>query len=91
MTWAQRKDSLFITINVSDVKDAKISLTADRATFSGVSGGRTYEANLEFFAAVDPSDAVSSRTTQRGRRTPDNLLYRQQQRIRLAESEWYRY
>lgn len=45
--WAQRKDSLYVTIALADVTDHKIDLTDRKLTFTGVSGGRTYELNLE--------------------------------------------
>jgi hypothetical protein len=32
--WAQRKDSLFLTIDVADVADAKITLTGSKLSFS---------------------------------------------------------
>jgi hypothetical protein len=58
VTWAQRKDSLYLTINVADVQDAKIELTEDKLVFHGTSNKKEYAAELEFFAPVDPSDAV---------------------------------
>jgi cytosolic prostaglandin-E synthase len=61
VSWAQRKDSLFITINLPDVSPAaaKIELTETKLTFAGKSGDRDFTADLEFFAAVDPADAGS--------------------------------
>jgi prostaglandin-E synthase len=51
--WAQRKDSLYVTITLNDVKDHKINLTNDKLTFEGNSNGKDYSLNAEF---------VSSRT-----------------------------
>lgn len=45
--WAQRKDSLYITISLADVKDHTIDLTEKKITFSGVSGGQAYTLDLE--------------------------------------------
>ena len=59
ITWAQRKDSIYVTIGLSDVKDAKIDLNSKSLKFSGSSNGKQYSADLEFFAEVDPSDSVS--------------------------------
>ena len=40
--WAQRADCIYLTIIVSDVKDEKIALSADKLSFSGTGGdGRT--------------------------------------------------
>lgn len=36
VTWAQRQDSVYITINLPDVKDANITLTANKLTFTCV-------------------------------------------------------
>ena len=36
--WAQRADCIYLTIIVSDVKDEKIALSADKLSFSGTGG-----------------------------------------------------
>lgn len=46
--WAQRKDSLYITISLADVKDHKIELTEKKLTFTGSSSGKLYSLDLEF-------------------------------------------
>ncbi len=46
--WAQRKDSLYVTISLADVKDQKIDVTSKKLTFTGTSGGKSYSLNLEF-------------------------------------------
>lgn len=58
--FAQRSDSVYITINVADVdaSTAKIDLQANKLTFTGTSHGKEYAAELEFFAEVDPTDKV---------------------------------
>lgn len=59
--WAQRKDSLFVTINIPDVDPtkAKITLDGQRLTFEGTSGKTEYKTTLEFLHEVDASDAES--------------------------------
>lgn len=57
--WAQRGDSIYLTIVLPDVQDAKIDLTEDKLVFSGVSNGKEFKADLEFFEAVDPKAEVS--------------------------------
>ena len=56
--WAQRKDSLYVTISLSDVKDHKIDLTADSLTFSGNSSGKSYSLSLKFFKEVETEGSV---------------------------------
>ena len=64
ITWAQRKDSVFITINLPDVDAAAstIDLQANKLIFKGKANGKEYAADLEFFAEVDPSHSVSITT-----------------------------
>ena len=50
--WAQRKDSLYITISLADVKDHTIDLTEKKITFSGVSGNQAYTLDLELVSAI---------------------------------------
>lgn len=49
--WAQRKDSVYLTITLSDVKDHNVELTNDKLVFSGQSNGKPYSLNLEFVRA----------------------------------------
>lgn len=50
--WAQRKDSLYVTISLPDVTDQKIDLTSNKLTFVGTSGGKSYSLNLEFVSVA---------------------------------------
>lgn len=50
--WAQRKDSLYVTITLSDVKDHKIDLTNQKIVFSGTSNGKKYSLDLELVSSV---------------------------------------
>lgn len=52
--WAQRSDSLYVTIDVIDIADANIDLQPTSLKFSGKSGETAYEIELEFFGEVDP-------------------------------------
>jgi len=51
--WAQRSDSLYLTIALPDVKDEIINLSDTGLQFKGKSEAKDYEVNLEFFKAVD--------------------------------------
>ncbi len=46
--WAQRKDSLYVTITLADVKDHKVELTDRKLIFQGTSGDKLYKLDLEF-------------------------------------------
>ena len=46
--WAQRKDSLYVTIPLADVKDHSIDVSPSKLTFTGSSGGQLYNVELEF-------------------------------------------
>ncbi|KAF0689895.1 Aste57867_18691 [Aphanomyces stellatus] len=57
--WAQRKDSLYVTVDLPDVKDEKVTLTNNSLKFSGTSNQTKYEVNLEFLHEVDTEAAES--------------------------------
>lgn len=46
--WAQRKDSIYLTISLSDVTDHKIDLKEKTLIFEGKSQGKDYSLSLEF-------------------------------------------
>jgi len=50
--WAQRKDSIYITIPLSDVKDEAITLTDKTLSFQGTSSGKLYACNLTFLKDI---------------------------------------
>lgn len=52
--WAQRKDSIYLTITLADVKDHKIDLSSKNLTFEGSSNGKPYSLNLEFVSVLSP-------------------------------------
>ena len=47
--YAQRSDSLYLTIALPDVKDETIVLTDKELKFNGTSVDKSYEVNIEFF------------------------------------------
>lgn len=49
--WAQRKDSLYVTIALADVKDYKVDLTDRKLVFQGTSDGKLYKLDLEFVSS----------------------------------------
>jgi hypothetical protein len=58
--WAQRSDSLYITIALADVKDETITLTDTELHFKGTSESKPYAVNIKFFQAVDSKAEGSS-------------------------------
>ena len=59
--WAQRADTLFITIQLQDVdkETALIHLTNTTLTFQGTSQGKKYDLSIEFFKGNDGIDSSS--------------------------------
>jgi cytosolic prostaglandin-E synthase len=56
--WAQRKDSLYVTIDLRDISEEKIDLTATKLTFSCKSGGNDFNGEIEFIKEVDPESST---------------------------------
>merc|ERR1711977_231055 len=54
--WAQRKDILMVSIELSEVTDEKIDITEDQMTFTGKSGGKDYATTIEFNKKVKPEE-----------------------------------
>jgi hypothetical protein len=46
--WAQRVDSLYVTISLPDVADAKVDIKDKTLEFTGTSMGKQYQLSLEF-------------------------------------------
>ena len=58
LKWAERKDKLFVTIELIEVKDAKIDLVNEsRLTFSGTSEGKLYSLDIELFGEVNKEES----------------------------------
>lgn len=51
--WAQRSDSVYLTIALPDVKDETINLSDEKLVFKGKSQDKEYEVDIEFFKPVD--------------------------------------
>lgn len=57
LAFAQRKDSVYLTINVPDLSNEKVDVTSSTLTFSGESGEKKYEFSFDFFAKVVPEES----------------------------------
>jgi len=65
--WAQREDSLYVTISLPDIKDETITITDDKLQFTGTSDGAAFSGELELFAkcvATTSSFKVMPRSVQ---------------------------
>merc|ERR1712154_415346 len=58
--WAQRSDSLYITIALADVKDESIELTDTELHFKGTSEDKLYEVNIKFYQPIDSKNPDST-------------------------------
>ncbi|CAD8045847.1 unnamed protein product [Paramecium sonneborni] len=50
--WAQRKDNVFLTVEVRDLKDEKVDLTSSSLKFSANAEGVNYVFEINFFSEV---------------------------------------
>ncbi|KAJ8608911.1 hypothetical protein CTAYLR_005268 [Chrysophaeum taylorii] len=57
MEWAQRKDSIYLTIKVPDLKNESVDLTATTLAFTGESDERKYGFSFDFFDKAVPEES----------------------------------
>eukprot|EP00435_Cladocopium_sp_Y103_P044465 s1821_g12.t1 len=50
--WAQRRDGVFLTIDLNEAQEIKVSLDSEKLGFFGKSAGNHYEFTLDFFAPI---------------------------------------
>jgi hypothetical protein len=55
--WAQTKEAVYVTVDVPDVTDEKISVDANVLKFSAKSGGKQYECEMELFEAINADES----------------------------------
>jgi cytosolic prostaglandin-E synthase len=55
--WAQREDIVYLTIDLSDVRDELVNLTKDSLVFDAIAGseGQKYTVQLDFHKSINPS------------------------------------
>jgi len=51
--WAQRKDQIFLSVDLQDIKDQQIVVDTQKLTFTGSSGNKKYHAELDFLKEID--------------------------------------
>jgi hypothetical protein len=58
LKWAQRKDKVYITIDLIEIKDAKIDIVDEKTMkFSGSDKNHTYNLELELFDEISKEDS----------------------------------
>ena len=55
--WAQRKDTVYVTISLPDVSDEKFDVTPEKLSFTGSSEGKKYAVELQFFKEIVPEES----------------------------------
>jgi len=60
--WAQRTNEIFITIDLMDIENQQVNLTAEKLYFQGRSLGKDYEVELKFYNKIDPEASRQSIT-----------------------------
>ncbi|KAJ1470119.1 HSP20-like chaperone, partial [Baffinella frigidus] len=57
--YAQRNDSIYVTIECADVKNEKIDLTEDSLSFKGNSSGRDYVMDVKLFKKINVEESIT--------------------------------
>ena len=57
LKWAQRKDKLYITINVVHSKTPKIEINGKKMKYEGTDGSKIYSFDLELFDEIDKENS----------------------------------
>ncbi|KRX06057.1 HSP20-like chaperone [Pseudocohnilembus persalinus] len=51
--WTQRKEHIYLTVELRDIKDEKIDIQPNTLKFSGKSDGKQYDGEVEFYDEID--------------------------------------
>ena len=62
--WAQRKECVFVTVDIADAKDEEIVIADDKLTFKAMSNGKPYECEMTLHASISMD---GSKYTVKGR------------------------
>ena len=60
--WAQRKDKVYLEVQLRDIKGEKIELTEQALSFEGQSDKDKYAFSIEMFAAVSKEESKWDKT-----------------------------
>jgi len=58
VSWAQRKDKVFVNIQLEEILDEDISVDTTKLSFRGTSRGQKYAVDLEFFDQIVPEKSL---------------------------------
>jgi len=89
--WAQRKDTLYITVDVPDVTHEKINIGENVVHFQGKSGTKEYAVDLELLHEIDASKSKFVV----GKRNVEFLLHKKEtgafweRLLKTAGKHWY--
>ena len=80
VVWAQRKDDVFVTVNIQDAQGASVEIDETSFTFKGQSVNKdvTYNQRLELFSEIDPAQSryvVRPRGTEIVLKKKDNSVW----------------
>ena len=69
LKWAQRKDKLYLTVDLQDCEDADIKVSNNddgtgQFDFSGTCHGNKYELSTKLYGEVDPDQVQKSETAR---------------------------
>ena len=56
--WAQNRDKIFITINVSDISEQNIKMTADLIHFEGKNKNKEYNVEINLLKTIEPEEST---------------------------------
>merc|ERR1712137_1458480 len=59
--WAQRKDYIYLTIDLKEPQNVVIDLTEDAISFSAKCEGNSYQFKLDFYDKIDKKESKESR------------------------------
>ncbi|KAJ1486800.1 HSP20-like chaperone, partial [Baffinella frigidus] len=56
--YAQRADSLYVTVELADVTNDRIKVTKDSVSVGGTSGGREYWMDVKLWKKIRPQETI---------------------------------
>ena len=61
VSWAQRKDKVFVNIQLEEIEDETITVNTKTLIFRGTSRGVKYGVDLEFYQDVIPEKSIQAK------------------------------
>eukprot|EP01100_Stratorugosa_tubuloviscum_P013683 TRINITY_DN6_c3_g1_i2.p1 TRINITY_DN6_c3_g1~~TRINITY_DN6_c3_g1_i2.p1 ORF type:complete len:147 (-),score=88.71 TRINITY_DN6_c3_g1_i2:189-629(-) len=57
MRWAQRRDRIFLKIDISEAKNVEVKLEENKLSLSAKTNDKNYNVELEFFSSIDSTES----------------------------------